>query len=121
MQGSKSINLSKAESNLNLAGFLKSMLVAGLVVLAVTGAAILLAWAWLKPPGKELWELFTYLLLSGLISVSLGLGWMALSQRNLNLRVQLATAYLVGAVIALVNIAVTATLKIGRASCRERV
>ncbi len=90
--------------------FLRSILLAGGVTLAAAGIAVLLAFLWLNPPMKELGELFSYLLISGSISVLLGVGWLVYASQNTRLQLQLIVTYLVGAVIALVNIGVTASL-----------
>lgn len=95
---------------LNRFSWLKNLVVAALVVLVAAGAAVGLAAVWLNPPAKELADLFSYLLLSGGISVVLGLVWLAYGSHNVRLYVQLSATYLIGVVIALVNITVTAGL-----------
>ena len=90
--------------------FLRSLMLAGSVTLFAAGIAVLLAFMWLKPPARELGDLFSYLLISGSVSVLLGVGWLVYAGQNTRLQLQLIVTYLIGAVIALVNIGVTASL-----------
>ncbi len=100
------INLTRANSN----RILKNSLASGVVVFGAAGLAILLAAIWLNPPRSELIELFLYLLVSGAISVVVGMFWLTYANRNIRLHVQLIATYLVASIIALVNIGVTASL-----------
>lgn len=81
-----------------------------LVVVAGAGFTVSLAALWLQASFKDLTELFSYLLISGGISATLVLVWLAYSQRHFGLRLQLTAAYLTGAVITFLNIFITANL-----------
>lgn len=83
----------------------------GLLTVIVAAALIVgVAAIWLKAPSKDLSDLFWFLLISGGVSVGLAAAWLQWSQQGSGLHVQLVATYLVGVVIALVNVAVTSSL-----------
>lgn len=101
-------------TNNEQARWLKLLKIAGLALLVVTlasAAVVGLAWVWLSnPPTKDMLNLFLFLLISGVISAGLALVWLQWPQQGARLRTQLVVTYLVGVVIALINIAVTSGL-----------
>lgn len=85
----------------------------GLAMLIVVGAAIVvvgLCYFWMRPPLSDLRDLFLFLLISGTISVGLGIGWLVWGQRHFGLRSQLIATYIVAASIVLINMLITSGL-----------
>lgn len=96
--------------SLLVARLLKITGLALLVIVASAGVVVWLASLWLKPPSSALTDLFWLLFTSGTISVLLALIWFQWSQRGARLLVQLIVTYLVGVVIALINVALTSNM-----------
>jgi signal transduction histidine kinase len=87
--------------------------IAGLTLIVVAlsaGLIVGIAAAWLQPPSKDLRDLFLFLLLSGGISAALSVLWLQWSQHGTHLHTQLVVTYLIGVLIALINVAVTSGL-----------
>lgn len=93
-----------------LAKLLKVAGLALLVIVAAAGIVVWLASLWLKPPASVLGDLFWLLFISGTISVMLVLIWFQWSQRGTRLLSQLIVTYIVGVVIALINVALTSNM-----------
>jgi signal transduction histidine kinase len=83
----------------------------GLGLLIALGLALLLAIGWLGAPGNDIAELMDYLLVSGAISLGLGVvGLLWLRRGRGRLWLQVTLTYTLGVGIALLNIFLTAQL-----------
>ena len=83
-----------------------------LVLVLATASGLLLAFALMSPPAREMWELALYFVASGAISLILGLAILRLLERwrRLSLRSRAAAGAAIGGVVALVNVFVVAQL-----------
>jgi signal transduction histidine kinase len=78
-----------------------------IVVLGTDGLIILLAYLWLNPPSWDLFRLFIFLIVSGGVSLVLGLGWMKYGSQNVRLYLQMVVTYLVSAAVVVSNVTIT--------------
>ncbi|MEO5953686.1 MAG: ATP-binding protein [Chloroflexia bacterium] len=101
------LTLQTSKSNMQNRAMFWGFAVSGLIVALVV--AVLGAWFVLNPPKEDLWQLTSFLLVSGGISVVLGaLGFrLGLGTRVPSLAVTVALVYLVGVVVVGINVIYT--------------